>query len=94
MMKARVLSALAILSLLVVSYSALPLIASDAEAQIGVISAGARCCTYGADCASDLCCLAPNANEADCSQNKKNYCRKCAIAIEEEPISPVAELTP
>ncbi len=93
MKKARILAALTLLSLLVVSYSALPLIAS-VEPDSGVIITAARCCTYGSDCATDKCCLAPNANEADCSQNRKNYCRTCPVAVEAEPASPAAPLAP
>lgn len=54
-----------------------------------VAAVGARCCTYGSDCATDMKCCAPGANEADCSQNRKYYCRKtCTAVIVVEPIEP------
>lgn len=63
-----------------------------AASQITITHAGAvTCCTFGQDCAVSKCC-APQANEADCSADKKYYCRascKRVIAVPEEPIEDV-----
>lgn len=85
MSKAKVLSLVAILSLLVIGISAYPLLAVDAgyASDEDIISAGARCCLYASHCAQDKCCLHANPNEADCSQNRPHYCRDCPIAIEQ-----------
>lgn len=82
MSKAKVLTGLVVLTLVVISYAGLPLLAVDSASSDPGVIAARQCCKYGSDCPDNLCCLAPNPNEADCSQNRPYYCRQCNIVAQ------------